>query len=100
MLSAVQIIQHQMIRVNNKLEKRWREAILAQFEVLSEHLSGGLQKPRRNSAKITTPCTNICIWLRLVTLLQLICDQMSTLPPPFSILHSQQSQIIIMVGCS
>jgi hypothetical protein len=35
------ILSNERMTVNNELERMWKEAVVAQFKVLSQHLLGG-----------------------------------------------------------
>jgi hypothetical protein len=46
--------------MNNKLEKIWKEAVIVQFIVLSQHLPGGTEeKHKKNSVRIASLFANI-----------------------------------------
>jgi hypothetical protein len=45
--------------VNNELERVWKEAVVAQFKVLSQHLTGGIEKTTNTPVGIADVRTEI-----------------------------------------
>jgi hypothetical protein len=43
------IASNERMIVNNELERKWKEAVVAQFKVLSRHLPGGTKENHEKS---------------------------------------------------